>query len=159
MFIEPANQIALLGPIYLLSVAIPLGLIDLREHRLPNKLVLPAIPITLLGQFLAAFLFDRFENLVWALVFSSLAFAIALGINRAGVLGMGDVKLIASIFLALGWFSAWLPVAAVVGTLLSATLGAMVLLATKRISLGAAMPLGPYLLIGFASALTVGVWS
>lgn len=159
MFIEPANLFALLGPLYLLAIAIPLSVIDIREHRLPNKRVLPAIPITLLGQLISAIGFSRFQNLLWALVFGIGAFGISLVINRLGVLGMGDVKLIAAISLALGWFSAWLPVAAVIGTLVSATLGAMLLLLTKKITMGAAMPLGPYLLIGFASALTVGVWS
>ncbi|MEY4019430.1 MAG: hypothetical protein RLZZ590_730, partial [Actinomycetota bacterium] len=51
-----AELFAWLGPIYLLTVAWPLTRIDLRERRLPNRLVVPAFPVTLLGQLLASVL-------------------------------------------------------------------------------------------------------
>ena len=45
--------VALVPALYLLLVAIPLTVIDLREHRLPNRIVLPVFPIALLAQGIA----------------------------------------------------------------------------------------------------------
>jgi leader peptidase (prepilin peptidase)/N-methyltransferase len=86
-------------------------------------------------------------------------FAVSLGVNRLGLLGMGDVKLMSAMALALGWYSVALPVVFLLISFLIAGLVALALLVLGKIRLGGSMPLGPYLLVGFFGAITVGAWS
>jgi leader peptidase (prepilin peptidase)/N-methyltransferase len=108
----PQNLPALLGPIYLVAVAWPLTRIDLRERRLPNRLVLPALAITLFGQLLAVLCSAPAPQLLVALACASCAFIGGLLLNRFAGLGMGDVKLITAITLALAWFNPFVPLVA-----------------------------------------------
>ena len=144
---------ALIGPAYLLAVAWPLSKIDLRERRLPNALVLPAIPLTLLGQIIAASLGGQWWRLGLATIASAVAFAVGLAVNRGAGMGMGDVKLIAAMSLALGWFSPLSPLVALFIGFAAATLVILVLFVTRKTKLGSSIALGPYLLVGFAASL------
>jgi leader peptidase (prepilin peptidase)/N-methyltransferase len=148
-----------LGLGYLVLTAWPLAKTDIKQRRLPNKYVLPAFPITLMGQLLAGFLGAGFTNMLWAFIATTITFGVALAINRVGLLGMGDVKLMAAMSLALGWYSILLPVLALGLSFLIAGTVALALLAMRRIKLGGSMPLGPYLLAGFFGAITLAVWS
>jgi leader peptidase (prepilin peptidase)/N-methyltransferase len=84
---------------------------------------------------------------------------VSLGVNRLGLLGMGDVKLMGVMSLALGWYSVTLPVLALLISFLVAGIVALTLLVLGKIKLGGSMPLGPYLIAGFFGAITVGAWS
>jgi leader peptidase (prepilin peptidase) / N-methyltransferase len=148
-----------LGLGYLVLTAWPLAKTDIKQRRLPNKYVLPAFPITLMGQLLAGFLGAGFTNMLWAFIAATITFGVALVINKVGLLGMGDVKLMAAMSLALGWYSILLPVLALGLSFLIAGTVALALLAMRRIKLGGSMPLGPYLLAGFFGAITLAVWS
>jgi leader peptidase (prepilin peptidase)/N-methyltransferase len=148
-----------LGLGYLVLTAWPLAKTDIKQRRLPNKYVLPAFPITWLGQLLAGFLGAGFENMFWALVAGVVTFGASLLINRLGLLGMGDVKLMSAMALALGWYSPLLPIVSLGLSFLIAGLAALGLMVLKRITLGGSMPLGPYLLVGFFGAVTLVVWS
>jgi leader peptidase (prepilin peptidase)/N-methyltransferase len=97
--------------------------------------------------------------MIWAFLAAAITFAGSLAINRMGLLGMGDVKLMTVMSLALGWYSPLLPVIALGLSFLIAGLAALILLAAKRIRLGGSMPLGPYLIAGFLGAITLVVWS
>jgi leader peptidase (prepilin peptidase)/N-methyltransferase len=88
-----------------------------------------------------------------------ITFLVALGINRLGLLGMGDVKLMSAMALALGWYSPILPVLALLISFFMAGIVAILLFALGKIKLGGSMPLGPYLIAGFFGAITVGAWS
>lgn len=143
----------LLGPVYLLIVAWPLSRIDLRERRLPNVLVLPAIPVTLLGQTVGATLSGEWWRLGSATLAATVAFAVGLAVNRGAGMGMGDVKLITAITLALGWFSPLSPLVALFIGFAAATLVILVLFLARKTKLGSSIALGPYLLIGFAASL------
>lgn len=142
------NWFAFLGPLYLVLVAIPLAKIDLREHRLPNRLVLPAIPITLLGQLLSCLVGASWSMLGQAVAAALLAFVAGLLLNRFATLGMGDVKLIAAISLMLGWFSPVMPLLALFLAFLLATVVLLPKLVFRRLGLGRSIALGPYLLAG-----------
>jgi leader peptidase (prepilin peptidase)/N-methyltransferase len=144
-----ANLFALAGTLYLIAVAWPLSRIDMREHRLPNRLVLPAFPITLAGEVIASAISNNWANLGVALAACVISFAIGLAANHWASLGMGDVKLISATTLALGWFSFISPLVALAIAFLSASLVVLVLIALRRASLGSAVALGPYLLVGF----------
>jgi leader peptidase (prepilin peptidase) / N-methyltransferase len=153
------DYFAWLGPIYLLSVAWPLSVIDIRERRLPNRLTLPAFPITLIGQTIALIGGAELWRLLVALLGSVLAFAGCLALNRYAGLGMGDVKLISAITLALSWFSPLLPALAILIALTLAGVVALVLVCTRKTNMGSSIALGPYLLVGFALSFIGLGWS
>ena len=159
MFENLSSLFSALGLGYLVLTAWPLAKTDILERRLPNKYVLPAFPITWLGQIVAGVLGAGFLNMLWALIAGAITFAISLVINRMGLLGMGDVKLMTVMSLALGWYSPLLPIIALGLSFLIAGLVAIILLAARRIKLGGSMPLGPYLIAGFLGAITLAVWS
>jgi leader peptidase (prepilin peptidase)/N-methyltransferase len=143
----------------LIAVSWPLTVIDIRERRLPNRLTLPVFPITVLGQLLAVILGDDAGRLFASLIISALAFSVALVLNRFAGLGMGDVKLIAGITLALAWFNPFLPAVAILVAFLTAGAGALVLLILQKTRMGSSIALGPYLLFGFAVCFIAQGWS
>ena len=159
MFENLSSLFSALGLGYLVITAWPLAKTDILERRLPNKFVLPAFPITWLGQLMAGALGAGFVNMLWAFLAALTTFVISLAINRLGLLGMGDVKLMAAMSLALGWYSPVLPIIALGLSFLIAGLVAVGLLASKRVKLGGSMPLGPYLIAGFLGAITLAAWS
>ena len=159
MFENLSSLFSALGLGYLVLTAWPLAKTDILERRLPNKYVLPAFPITWLGQLLAGVTGAGFSNMLWALLAGVVTFALSLLINRLGLLGMGDVKLMTVMALALGWFSPLLPIIALGISFLIAGVVAFWLLLRKKIKIGGSMPLGPYLIAGFLGAVTLAVWS
>lgn len=146
---------AYLGVIYLIVVAWPLALTDIRERRLPNRLVLPAIPITVLGQVIASAESSRWWSILFALLTALITFGLGLLANLRGGLGMGDVKLMTAMSLALGWFSPMAPFLALSMAFLSAGIWLAIKLLAQKTNMGSSVALGPYLLVGFAAA-TIG---
>lgn len=140
---------ASLGAIYIFVVSWPLSIIDIREHRLPNKFVLPAFPIIILGFLVASVIQNSWQQTLLALTASIVAFAIGLLINRYGSLGMGDVKLLAATTLSLAWFNIFAPMLALAMGLVAAATVILILLVTGRTTLSQSIALGPYLLLGF----------
>ena len=159
MFENLSSLFSALGLGYLVLTAWPLAKTDILERRLPNKYVLPAFPITWLGQVLAGATGAGFVNMLWAHLAGVVTFALSILINRLGLLGMGDVKLMTVMALALGWFSPLLPVVALGLSFLLAGVVAILLLMRRKIRLGGSMALGPYLIAGFLGAVTLAVWS
>ena len=141
------------GPAYLVAVAWPLARIDIRSHRLPNRLTLPLLPIALISQTLAAWGLGQWARLGTALGCALLAFVVGLAVNRTGVLGMGDVKLVTGITLCLAWFSPIAPLIALAASFAVATVAVLFLFAKRKTSMGQSIALGPYLLLGFVIAL------
>ena len=159
MTLDPHFDFAWLGPLYLVAVAWPLTVIDIRERRLPNRLTLPAFPITLLGQGIAVLMGEDVWRLLVSVLAAFIAFAIALLLNYFAGLGMGDVKLIAGITFALAWFSPLLPVTAILVAFVSAGAASLVLLALRKTRMGSSIALGPYLLFGFVVCFIAQGWS
>jgi leader peptidase (prepilin peptidase)/N-methyltransferase len=148
-----------IGCLYLLAVAWPLARIDLREKRLPNRLTLPLFPVTIFGQVSAVLLGAEVSRFLTALLASVLAFAACLALNRYAGLGMGDVKLISGMTMALAWFSPLLPAVALLIAVLVAGAFALVMVALGKTKMGSSIPLGPFLLIGFVLSLIGQGWS
>ena len=159
MTVDPHFDFAWLGPLYLVAVAWPLTVIDIRERRLPNRLTLPALPITILGQVLAVLFGDDVGRLFTSLFISALAFTVAVVLNRFAGLGMGDVKLIAGITLALAWFNPFLPAVAILVAFVSAGAASLLLLALRKTRMGSSIALGPYLLFGLLVCFIAQGWS
>lgn len=149
------NIIQALPVAYFGAVAVPLILTDIREHRLPNKLTIPAIPLTAVSWLALAVMGNRWADFAVALGVAVIVFAVGLGVNRMDYIGMGDVKLFTGLALMLAWFiGLWallLPVLAValgVGS-------ALVRVALGRLSKGSSVALGPH--IFSAGALLAGL--
>ncbi len=153
------DLIAFAGPIYVLAVAIPLTIFDIRQRRLPNKLVLPGFPVTLVGQLAASIVTQDFWPMLWAFLSAVVVFALALLANRAGAMGMGDVKLLTLIALGLGWWGAPTVLLALTTGFFLAALVVLGYLMVGRHKLSSTIPLGPYLLFGAGVAATALVWS
>ncbi len=149
---------ALLPIAYLWLVSWPLARTDLREHRLPNKLTLPGLALAVVAQSTASFLVG-FSNQLGALLAAGLVFALSLAAHVWFNLGMGDVKLLTAITLSLAWFSPWSPLLAVFVALAAAVVAVAVGFIAGRTKLDSTLPLGPYLLAGFAVSCVVLIYS
>jgi leader peptidase (prepilin peptidase)/N-methyltransferase len=148
--------------LYLAAVTPELVRIDLREHRLPNRIVVPGIAIGLLAAALS-----------WALtreppivpLTAAAATAGLLGmLALSGGIGMGDVKLAALIGLASPTVAIALsaPLAAFLlgGVAASFVLVRGVLAGRGREARRAHLAFGPYLLLGyFISLAGVVLWA
>lgn len=145
-------EFAYLGIAYLSAVAWPLAVIDIRERRLPNRLVLPAIPVALVGQALAALTGAPWWPMLHAFATAAFAFGFGLLANMRGGLGMGDVKLIAAMALSLGWFSPFAPLIGLSLAFAAAGVWLGFKILAKKASMGSSVALGPYLLVGFVLA-------
>ena len=140
------NIIQALPVAYFGAVAVPLIITDIREHRLPNKLTIPAIPLTAVSWLVLAVMGNRWADFAVALGVAVIVFAVGLGVNRMGYLGMGDVKLFTGLALMLAWFMGlWallLPVAAVVVAVAHYLVGVGV----GKLRWGGSLALGPHII-------------
>jgi Flp pilus assembly protein protease CpaA len=133
---------------YFVAVASPLIITDIREHRLPNKYTLPAIPLTAVSWLALAVMSNRWVDLAVAAGVAVIVFAVGLGINRMDYLGMGDVKLFTGLALMLGWFiglfALLLPLLAIVIAVAHYLIG----VALGRLRRGGSLALGPHIFAG-----------
>ena len=146
--------VALVGPLYVLVISVPLIIFDVKQRRLPNRLVLPGLPIAMLVQTIACVITQNFAPLGVGLLWMLGGFGFGLLFNRLGALGMGDAKLIALLCLNLGWFDPVWPLISLVAAFFVATVLVLLGFVFRRQSLSSSIPLGPYLLGGFALVLT-----
>jgi leader peptidase (prepilin peptidase)/N-methyltransferase len=139
--------------LYLAAVTPALVAIDLREHRLPNALVLPGYPAAALG---VAGEWVRTGQLpVVALIAGAASIVFLLGLSLGGGMGMGDVKLAGVLGLAAGLVGI---TPAVVSPLAAFTLGGVAAVAvTVRRGRSARLPFGPFLLAGFWIAVVTAL--
>jgi leader peptidase (prepilin peptidase)/N-methyltransferase len=134
---------------YFGAVAVPLITTDIREHRLPNKLTLPAIPLTAVSWLALAVMSNRWADLAVAVGVAVIVFAVGLGVNRMGNLGMGDVKLFTGLALMLGWFMGLFALLLPLLAVLIAVAHYLVGVAVGKIRWGGSLALAPHI---FASA-------
>lgn len=150
--------IQVLPVIYFTAVAVPLVITDIREHRLPNKLTLPAIPLTL-GSWLALAVMDnRWADFAVAVGSAVIIFALGLGANRVGSLGMGDVKLAVGLVLMLAWF---IGVWALLLPIVAGVIVAVHILVGVRLGIlgaGSSLAFGPHLIGSAVLLFGVGVF-
>ncbi|MCC4907643.1 A24 family peptidase [Microbacterium sp. cx-59] len=130
--------------------SVVLAIIDLRTHRLPNRIVLPGYPVAIVLFGIAALLRPDPWALGRALLAGAILFAfyLLLRMLQRGGMGGGDVKLAGVIGIMLG-FAGW---DAVVIGLFAGFLGgglySAVLLARRRANRRTAVPFGPWMLLG-----------
>ena len=121
--------------------------VDLAEHRIPNRLVLPAAA--------ACAALTLTEPVALAGLASGLALvALLLGLSlaRPAALGMGDVKL--ALLIAVG-LDGHAPGALLLGLALAALAGILLAVARGREGWRRALPLAPFLTVGALVALVL----
>ena len=137
--------IALLPLAYLAVIAIPLVIVDVREHRLPNKLVIPFVLLAFITNLVAGIANGNWGMSLIAIGIALLVLIIGVYLNGRDILGMGDVKLFVGITLALGYFSTWYGLAVIGATLLAGIISAVVVY--KRAGQTPALPMGPFAIV------------
>lgn len=146
-----------LAPLLISAVVAPyLAAIDWREHRLPDRLVVPSIVLTLVSVTMAAAVHSVWTQWGTALacgvgvtVFFGLMYALA-----PHHMGFGDVKLMMFLGVMLGWQGVFAVLAGVIVGLMSAVLVAIFCMVFTTATAKTHFALGPHLLLG---ALVVGV--
>jgi len=127
----------------------PLAATDLTEHRLPDKLTLPAIALTAALLTAASWHLGDFAALGRAAIAAAAAggFFLALALITRQI-GGGDIKLAVLTGMLPGWLGWDHFVLALLSGLLLAGVTAAVLIGTRRIARRDPLPLGPFLLAG-----------
>lgn len=154
MIDSPEEVAFVAGSVAVLAV---LSVVDLRERRIPNIVVLPATAaasVWVLGVALADGDWAIFvRSVVCGAAFFALLFVIAV---VSGGMGFGDVKLGAFIGVVTGRFGSGVTVgAALAGFLIGGVVAATALL-TRRRGRKEALPFGPSMAVGAVAALLVG---
>jgi len=143
---------------FLLIVSIPLFWIDIKEHRLPNRLTYPSIALSLLGTLGAAAVFDLWSRFFTALLLTAVVTLIGYTLNYAGGFGLGDVKLLVPISQILGFFSPWFVLFAITASLTTSAIFAIGRVLAKKLSWRDRIAFGPYLIFGYwLFALPLGI--
>lgn len=144
--------------VYLAVVTVILVIVDLREHRLPNAVVLPGYVVGLVLLGAASLAADDVPALVRALVgmVAMYIFYALLRLVRPGGMGGGDVKLAGVLGLYLGW-TGWASL--IVGTVAAFLLGGVfgiLLMLSRRATRTTSIPFGPWMLAGAWIGIVVG---
>ena len=145
----------------LIIIGVPLTVIDITLHRLPDLLTAPLFLASAIVILLDAFVGHHFDRLIPSLVgaLALPAFYIALMIISRGGMGMGDVKLSAGIGLVSGFFGVHIVlVSSFAAYILGSVIGIGLMLAGKA-GRKTAIPFGPFMLVGQAIALVVAAHS
>lgn len=143
--------------LWLAWVGVAACYIDLREHRLPDALTLAAV--LGVGGFLAIGaaldgLWDAYGR-AWLAALAAVAVFLVLALVRSSGLGLGDVKLVGSLGLALGWESWSTLVTGLFLGFVLAALVAVVLVTSRRAGRHTALPFGPALLLGTLTTVVI----
>lgn len=143
---EPTLGLVLLTGLLLVA----LGSVDIVHHRLPDAITLPALPVTAIAVLVTHLLAPGSGSPIHAAACALVLWAgfAAIAWCSSAWMGGGDVKLIGSLGLMMGYVSVG---AVVIGLAVAFVLGSAVALAgmaTRRLRPDSAIPLGPYLLFG-----------
>lgn len=155
----PGDLVGLLPLLLVLgSAGVALFFIDIEHHRLPDAIVLPLYPVTVVGLAIAGLVAGQWPLLdvaigvgAWLVVIGGLWF-----FSGGRGMGFGDVKLAPILGAVLGWVGVQ---AALVGLFAAFALGALVgiaLLVAKKAGRRSAIPFGPFLLVGALVGLLAG---
>lgn len=140
---------------YLLVIAVPLSIIDIRSHLLPNRIVYPSALIAAVLLSASALLRDDAGTALRTVLGGAtlgLGYLLLRLLHPAGM-GLGDVKLA----VVLGCYLAYLSWPHLFyGTLFTFLMGGLTgagLIMMRRGSVNSAIPFGPFMLAGTVLAL------
>ncbi len=144
---------ALPAALFFVAVLVAVSFIDLEHQIIPNKIILPGMPIGL-GLVLLQGTSPALVGAAGFLIGGGLLLLVAM-INPAGM-GAGDVKLAAFMGVFLGYY---VLIALLVAFVLGAVVG-LILIVTKVRTRKDPLPFGPFLALGSLAALFAGaeIW-
>ena len=135
---------------WLAACAVPLAFIDAAVRRLPDRLTIPAYAGTAALLLLAAATSGHWPTLLRAALggLALAGFYLALLLISPSAMGLGDVKLAASLGTLLAWFG-WRTLIAggFAGFALAGVFG-VALLASRRATRKQRIPFGPFMILG-----------
>lgn len=146
--------------IWIIGIGTLLALIDLKHHRLPDVLVLPSYGVVAVLLLIPSFAYndwDSYKNAIIAAVVTFVVYFLLALVNPSGM-GLGDVKFGGVLGLALGYlgfgyafmgFFAAFVIAGIVG------IGLMI---GGKAGRKTAIPFGPFMVIGAAVAIPLGLY-
>ena len=142
----------------LAGIGIWLLAIDARTHRLPNRIVLPALAASLVLVGVDALVTQRTDALLGALVEMLIlgGFYVVLRAMSRGGIGGGDVKLAALIGLVLGWHGMQVLVIGAASAFVLGAIYALALMAVKRANRSTRIAFGPWMIIGAVLGIAIG---
>ncbi|GGD85872.1 prepilin peptidase [Microbacterium murale] len=153
----PYDVVVVLVHIGLVGIGIWLLVIDVRTHRLPNRIVLPTLAALLALVGIDVLVTGRSGPLIGAVIGMLVLggiYAVLRATSRGGI-GGGDVKLAAVIGLVLGWHG-WQALA--VGAASAFVLGALyalALMALRRANRSTRIAFGPWMIVGAVLGVVV----
>ncbi|MBK9178378.1 MAG: prepilin peptidase [Acidimicrobiales bacterium] len=147
----------LLAYLFLFAVLVAVSAIDLEQHRIPNRIVFPALAVSVPAVVVVSIARDVPGAIRWALVGAVVYAGVLLVfhlVSPAGI-GFGDVKLGLVLGLYLGWLDLYLVlVGLALGALVGAAVGLGILAAVGwRQGRRTGFPFGPALAAGTVIAV------
>lgn len=144
----------LLVPVgYLAYISFRLSKIDFEEHRLPNQYTLRLFALSVPSVCLAAVISQSWERLISATLLLLLVLSVGISLSYLGGLGMGDVKLMASLTLVSSYLSPWLLLISNFTAAITASIWGLWERAKNEKGPSQLIPLGPFLILGFFTAI------
>lgn len=137
------------------AVAGWLAVIDIAEHRLPNRIVGPLAAFVLVAVVLFGLEADALGQSLRAVLVGGSIFAVLFVAALGGVIGMGDAKLSLPYATLLAWFTGPTLQLAGLVTVFAAGIFTVGLLAARR-GAKAMIAFGPFMALGFVAGLWVG---
>lgn len=135
-----------------------LSFIDLRTHRLPNRVLGPASLVAVVAFAAAAGVHGRWVPLEHAAI-GAVAYGVpmlVLGLAAPSAMGGGDVKFAPYLGFHLGWFSLRLVLSGALLGLIAGGLGGALLLLVGRKGMKDAIPFGPFMAFGALASVLIG---
>jgi leader peptidase (prepilin peptidase)/N-methyltransferase len=139
--------ISALPLVYLAVVSIPLVVIDYKQHRLPNKIVLPFAALAFITAIVVNVATQSWLNLLLAVGLPLVWFIIGLVLNYFDWIGMGDVKFSTALLLAVGVYSPLIALLILPIAVGFSFLAIIYMIMLRKASIGSSIPLGPWLIL------------
>jgi leader peptidase (prepilin peptidase) / N-methyltransferase len=158
LLVEPADPWALPGFWLLAWALLCISLIDAATRRIPNRISYPLAPALLILLGGAALAGGEPGVALRALLggFAGFGALLALALINPRGMGMGDVKLAASLGIALGYLGWGHVILGIFGGFFLGGVVAIVLLATKLRTRKDLLPFGPYLAVSTVATVLFG---
>lgn len=153
--LAPAALWALPAYLALTAGGVVLAVIDARTHLLPNRLTGPTFVTVAAALAAASLATGAWPALGRGVAAAALVGAVFLGMAllRSGGMGMGDVKLVPTLALALGWLSWSAVLTGFALAYLLAGVAALIAVTFRGATRRTTLPFGPWLITGTMLAL------